>query len=389
MNCDDINETNFFRSLKSRRRNKMLRTKWRTWSTELLVVIVIFTICSISSIHCDNVPQEVYNFDPSWYHSSSRNSSPVRFPSVNNNADLGSPYNGDNRYRPGGFSSQANLPNDPVDIYNRPNSGSFGINPSPNDRIRPDGGLSDNYGVNGRPNGFGNNGRPNGEFVRPFGNDGFNGGVPAVFDVNRRPGDPTLPNRPFDPNGANRPLDVNAANRPFVANAAIRPFDPNYPVRPLDPNGPIDPNYPNRINPDFNPVPHLGDNTFHNTIPDNLPEQNKPNIVYNEVDKPLDTREYSNINPPFPSDGNNLPNSLNTPGPTQHPGGIIANKVSRLEKHFSPYLIKNDIIVESTGELIIEPGVEVRFAPTIGITVRGVLTAKVRKFVIYSLQVAR
>lgn len=367
MNCDDISETNFFRSLKSRRRNKMLRTKWRTCSTELIVVIVIFTLSSLCSIHCDNVPQEVYNFDPSWYHSSSRNYSPVRFPSVNNNANLGSSYSGDNRYRPGGISSQINLPNDPVDIYNRPNSGGFG--PVPNDGFRrPQDGLSsegasDNFGVNARPDGFGNNGRPNNEFVRPFGNDGFNRDVPPQYDVNRRPSDPNLPNRPFDPNSPNRP------------------FDPNYSNRPLDPNRPIDPNYPNRIqNADINPgIPYPGDNTFQNTIPDNLPEQNKPNINYNEVDKPLDTREYSNINqPPFPSEENNLPNNLNTPGLTQHPGGIIANKVSRLEKHFSPYLIKNDIIVESTGELVIEPGVEVRFAPTVGITVRGVLTAKVR-----------
>ena len=41
----------------------------------------------------------------------------------------------------------------------------------------------------------------------------------------------------------------------------------------------------------------------------------------------------------------------------------------------SPYFIENDVLVEEEGELVIEPGVTVKFAPGAGITVRGVLTA--------------
>ncbi|KAL1463179.1 hypothetical protein WDU94_014958 [Cyamophila willieti] len=332
--CDDINETNFFQSLKSRRRNKMLRTKWRTISSELPLVTVIVLISNLCSIHCDNVPQEVYNFDPSWYHSSNRNASPVGFPNVNND-----------RYQPG----QTGLPNNQPDVYSRPNAG-FGYNSSPNEGFRrPNDGFvnerpGDNFGINARPNegfglndrrqgqGLGYDGRPTDEIGRPVGNDGFNKDLPQ-YDVNRRPGH--YPTRPLDPNNSNRNM---AGNN--------------------------------------NPIYEQPDDNLHNVNPD----LNNPRIVLNnEVDKPLDTQEsYSNnINQlPFPAEGNSLPNSLNIPGVTQHPGGIIANKVSRLEKHFSPYLIKNDIIVEATGELVIESGVEVRFAPTVGITVRGVLTAK-------------
>lgn len=42
----------------------------------------------------------------------------------------------------------------------------------------------------------------------------------------------------------------------------------------------------------------------------------------------------------------------------------------------SPYEIKRDIVVEDTGELVIEPGVELRFAPGVGIFVNGALKAQ-------------
>jgi hypothetical protein len=42
----------------------------------------------------------------------------------------------------------------------------------------------------------------------------------------------------------------------------------------------------------------------------------------------------------------------------------------------SPYLIDHDVLVRPEGQLIIEPGVEIRFAAEAGITVRGVLTAE-------------
>ena len=41
----------------------------------------------------------------------------------------------------------------------------------------------------------------------------------------------------------------------------------------------------------------------------------------------------------------------------------------------SPYYIENDVLVEEDGELVIQPGVTLKFAPGAGITVRGVLTA--------------
>ena len=42
----------------------------------------------------------------------------------------------------------------------------------------------------------------------------------------------------------------------------------------------------------------------------------------------------------------------------------------------SPYFIENDVLVEDTGELVIEPGVTLKFGPGAGITVRGILRAE-------------
>ncbi|XP_072155093.1 protein bark beetle isoform X2 [Bemisia tabaci] len=61
---------------------------------------------------------------------------------------------------------------------------------------------------------------------------------------------------------------------------------------------------------------------------------------------------------------------------TELAGGTIINKQLRLERHMSPYLVRDDLIIDRSGELIIDPGVELRFSPMIGITVRGVLTAQ-------------
>ncbi|KAK7591213.1 hypothetical protein V9T40_002826 [Parthenolecanium corni] len=57
--------------------------------------------------------------------------------------------------------------------------------------------------------------------------------------------------------------------------------------------------------------------------------------------------------------------------------GLITGEKVTLEKQQSPYLVRKDIIIGEDGELRIEPGVTVFFAPTVGITVYGVLTAKV------------
>lgn len=62
---------------------------------------------------------------------------------------------------------------------------------------------------------------------------------------------------------------------------------------------------------------------------------------------------------------------------TEFPGGQITRGQRVLERSKSPYLLREDLYVERGGELVIEPGVEIRFAPMIGITVRGILTAKV------------
>ncbi len=42
----------------------------------------------------------------------------------------------------------------------------------------------------------------------------------------------------------------------------------------------------------------------------------------------------------------------------------------------SPYLVRQDVLVDSGAELEIEAGVEVRFKPEVGMTVRGVLKAQ-------------
>lgn len=52
-------------------------------------------------------------------------------------------------------------------------------------------------------------------------------------------------------------------------------------------------------------------------------------------------------------------------------------RILRLKRSESPYLFREDLYVEKGGELIIEPGVEIRFAPMVGIIVRGIITAEV------------
>lgn len=70
------------------------------------------------------------------------------------------------------------------------------------------------------------------------------------------------------------------------------------------------------------------------------------------------------------------------PGFKELPGGRIkGQRILDISK--SPYLVREDLYIEKSGELIVEPGVEIRFAPMIGITVRGVITAKVNN-TIYS-----
>ncbi|KAL0880639.1 hypothetical protein ABMA27_001864 [Loxostege sticticalis] len=62
-------------------------------------------------------------------------------------------------------------------------------------------------------------------------------------------------------------------------------------------------------------------------------------------------------------------------GLTELPGGVIAGGRTVWKLDSSPYLLRDDLLVERDAELVIEPGVEVRFAPMVGITVRGKLVA--------------
>ena len=53
---------------------------------------------------------------------------------------------------------------------------------------------------------------------------------------------------------------------------------------------------------------------------------------------------------------------------------VISNKQTWTAAE-SPFVVRHDILVESSGELTIEPGVDVQFSPEVGITVRGILVA--------------
>ncbi|XP_011334038.1 protein bark beetle isoform X2 [Ooceraea biroi] len=57
-------------------------------------------------------------------------------------------------------------------------------------------------------------------------------------------------------------------------------------------------------------------------------------------------------------------------------GGRIVRDQKLLARSKSPYLLREDLFVERNAELVIEPGVEIRFGPMVGITVRGIVTAK-------------
>jgi len=58
-------------------------------------------------------------------------------------------------------------------------------------------------------------------------------------------------------------------------------------------------------------------------------------------------------------------------------GGRIIRDQKVFERSKSPYLLREDLFIEKDAKLIIESGVEIRFSPMIGITVRGIINAKV------------
>ncbi|GLH02202.1 LOW QUALITY PROTEIN: Protein bark beetle [Gryllus bimaculatus] len=61
---------------------------------------------------------------------------------------------------------------------------------------------------------------------------------------------------------------------------------------------------------------------------------------------------------------------------TQLQGGRVSDRTVRLTKEKSPYLLREDLIIEPSGELVVDPDVEIRFSPMVGLTVKGVLSAK-------------
>lgn len=71
------------------------------------------------------------------------------------------------------------------------------------------------------------------------------------------------------------------------------------------------------------------------------------------------------------------PNEIkSSKGYTEWAGGIVANHY-RLRADQSPYFILNNVVVEDTGQLIIDPGVILKFSPKTGITVKGSIVANV------------
>ncbi|OWR49329.1 hypothetical protein KGM_212633 [Danaus plexippus plexippus] len=65
-------------------------------------------------------------------------------------------------------------------------------------------------------------------------------------------------------------------------------------------------------------------------------------------------------------------------GLTELSGGVVTSGRIVWRADSSPYLLRDDLLIEREGELVIEPSVEVKFAPMIGITVRGKLTAVIQ-----------
>lgn len=95
--------------------------------------------------------------------------------------------------------------------------------------------------------------------------------------------------------------------------------------------------------------------------------------VYGQSDEGYDQSSIYYTEPTFI----NVSNSNANGGLSELHGGRIVRGQRLLERSKSPYLVREDLFVEREGELVIEPGVEIRFGPMIGITVRGIITAKV------------
>ncbi|XP_057327444.1 protein bark beetle isoform X2 [Microplitis mediator] len=95
-------------------------------------------------------------------------------------------------------------------------------------------------------------------------------------------------------------------------------------------------------------------------------------LSYCKPDKPEGSTDIPSIYYTEPSTPeNNDATELN-----ELPGGHIISGQRIFKRSSSPYILREDLFVEKDGQLVIEPGVEIRFSPMVGITVRGVITAK-------------
>jgi len=72
---------------------------------------------------------------------------------------------------------------------------------------------------------------------------------------------------------------------------------------------------------------------------------------------------------------------VKVPGVKSEIGGVIRVPLV-LDRTSSPYYIREDVIIDHLGELIIKPGVQLLFSPTVGITVFGRIIAEVSVFFI-------
>lgn len=116
-----------------------------------------------------------------------------------------------------------------------------------------------------------------------------------------------------------------------------------------------------------------------------------PNSQY-DVDPDFHTNTQLQFAPPLPTtkspppllgpDDNTLMSSSSSSSSsastsyTELNGGSILNE-RILRSSESPYSVREHITVERNAKLIIEPGVRLEFAPTVGLTIRGILHAVV------------
>lgn len=123
-----------------------------------------------------------------------------------------------------------------------------------------------------------------------------------------------------------------------------------------------------------------------------------PNSQY-DVDPDLQSQIQVQFAPPLPTtkipppllgpDDNTLMSSSSASASTSYTelNGASITSERILRSNESPYSVREHITVERNGKLIIEPGVRIEFAPTVGITVKGILHAVVSfKFLIKYLK---